>query len=110
MGLTFDELQYKNAKRGQEWTKGATGDTNLEFAVIELAGEVGELANAVKKRLRWLLKMPGGVEDLEPIREELGDVAICASLLANKLGVNLGDAVRDKFNKTSEKHGFETRL
>jgi NTP pyrophosphatase (non-canonical NTP hydrolase) len=60
----------------------------------------------LKKNIRAQLDMPGGSFDLTPTEDELGDVVICCSLLANRLGINLGDVVARKFNKTSNKHGF----
>lgn len=125
--LTFDQLQDANRERGAEWTKGATSKPGLEFATIELGGEVGELPEALieatvfaarvgrvqnhaKKRLRFEHGMPGGVESLEALEDELADAVICCSLLVNKLDIDLGRVVARKFNKTSEKHGFKTML
>lgn len=108
--LTFYKLQKANIRRGLEWTKDCDVKPGLSFAGLELAGEAGEACNAIKKRVRWELGMPGGVEDLQNVKEELADVVICASLVANKLGIDLGMAVRDKFNATSIKHNFKERL
>lgn len=107
--LTFNDLAAANDARAAEWN--ATGTPiPAEFAIIELFGECGELANAWKKMERHHLGMAGGVDNTENFEEELGDVVICASLVARKYGIDLGAAVRSKFNKTSEKHGFGTRL
>lgn len=60
-----------------------------------LAGEVGETCNLAKKMLIGE-KIP-----LKDIADELADVVIYADLLANKLGIELGSAVRAKFNRVS---------
>ena len=82
----------------------------LEFSAVELGGEVGEVLNAVKKLARLRRGMAGGSDTINNIAEELADVVICADLLAIKLGINLDQAVVDKFNATSIKHGFPDRL
>ena len=109
--LTFDALQDANRERGKVWGKGQ--DIPVLFNAVELGGECGELLNAIKKAERYKLGMPGGVsfgQSMQDIADELGDVVICCSLLANKLGIDLGAATARKFNKTSEKHGFPQRL
>jgi len=103
--MTIEQLQEANRVRGEKW-----GRPGLEFSAIELGGESGEVLNAVKKYIRFKNGMAGGVESLEPIEEELADVVICASLMSNDLNINLTEAIRRKFNKTSEKHGFPDRL
>ena len=104
--LSFDDLQLHNARRAVEWG----GNTSLEFAAIELGGEAGECLNKVKKLIRFQKNMKGGDPSLQPIKDELADVVICASLLAIQLGIDLGQAVKHKFNETSEKHGFQERM
>jgi len=107
MHLTFEELRIANDKRALEWNpEGAP--LGVEFAMVELAGEVGELANQIKKLVRAQHGLKGGVVDMENIRNEVADVVICADLLARKLEIDLGAAVVDKFNATSMKHGFKT--
>lgn len=108
--LTFTALQDANSKRAPYWTKGCAVKPDLSFAVIELGGEVGELQNKIKKLIRFQLGMPGGSDDMIEIADELGDVVICCSLLAIKLGFDLGCITANKFNKTSEKHGFPVVL
>ncbi len=105
--MTFQHLQEKNAERAALWTQ---GKTDLSFAAIELGGEVGEFLNELKKFLRFKLGVAGGKCDAEAVGDELADVVICCSLLANHLGEDLGALVARKFNKTSEKHGFEIYL
>lgn len=108
MGLDFKQLRAANDERAAIWDP--DGVLNVEFASIELAGEVGEALNKIKKYIRWHKNLPGGECDLCAIMDELGDVVICADLLARALGQDLGSAVGNKFNKTSKKHGFATML
>lgn len=103
--LSFDTLQALTEERGKLW-----GDPGAEFHFIEMGGEAGEALNKFKKLLRHRKGMVGGCPDLEPIADELGDVVICAALCAIDLGLDLGEIVARKFNKTSEKHGFPQRL
>lgn len=42
--------------------------------------------------------------------DELADVIIAADLVASELGIDLGQAVADKFNATSRKHGMATLI
>ena len=44
------------------------------------------------------------------IAEELADVVICVDLIAARFGINLWDAILDKFNATSHKTGLEVWL
>ena len=109
MTINFEDLRKANATRDPEWGN-TEGQVDLAFRGLELAGEVGEACNQIKKLERHLRCMVGGDPDLEPIKDELGDVVICADLVAMQLGIDLAKAVQRKFNKTSAKHGFETTL
>lgn len=69
-----------------------------------MAGECGEACNLIKKLHRG--------EDISPseIGKELADIVTYADLLAARLGINLGDAVREKFNEVSERRNSDYRL
>jgi NTP pyrophosphatase (non-canonical NTP hydrolase) len=108
MSLTFNEVQAVNKDRMAAWANGQ--EFPLLFNATELAGEVGELLNNIKKRHRHEMGVVGGVVDDENLAEELGDVVICCFILANKLGLNLGEITAKKFNKTSVKNGFPHRI
>ncbi|MEM0967254.1 MAG: nucleotide pyrophosphohydrolase [Verrucomicrobiota bacterium] len=83
----------------------------LLFRTTELAGETGEVCNEAKKLRRFMNGMTGG-KDPETARaalaEELADVIICADRVAEALDIDLSEAVRSKFNATSEKYGLKT--
>jgi len=108
--VSLEDIRAANISRAKEW-HGDENTPNIEYRFMELAGEVGEACNAQKKRQRAAMGIRGGVEDtLEDVKEELADVLICLDLVAMDLGIDLGDAVRDKFNKTSEKYGLSVRM
>ena len=106
--MTFVELRNANHKRHREWAKDA--DVPLSFRGLEFAGEAGELCNELKKLERSRLGMAGGRDSLGELTEELADVIVCIDLIAMDLGIDLEEAVREKFNKTSEKYGLVTRI
>lgn len=74
-----------------------------------MAGEAGEVCNAVKKLRRLAdgtntAKDPQTtVEVVEAIANELADTVIYADLLAARLHINLDHAVVRKFNEVSER-------
>lgn len=106
--MDLRELRVANKKRHIEWANGA--DIPLSFRGLELAGEAGEVCNELKKIERTRLGMVGGKSGMQDLQEELADVIVCVDLIAMDLGIDLGDALREKFNKTSEKYGLVTML
>ena len=106
--MDFEELRDANQRRHQEWAGGNA--VSLSFRGLELGGEAGELLNELKKLERTRLGLAGGSSDLGPVAEELADVIICADLIAMDLGVDLSQAVREKFDATSAKFGLNTRF
>jgi NTP pyrophosphatase (non-canonical NTP hydrolase) len=108
--LTFDQLQQANIARGKLWVQDCDEKPGLLFAAVELGGEAGECMNKIKKLERFRLGMAGGEDNLPEVADEIADVVICASLLANKLSLDLGEITARKFNKTSEKRGFPVKL
>ena len=108
MGLEFDGLRSANAARQKLWDSGAQIDSS--YRGNELAGEVGEACNVIKKLERERLGIAGSRATVEQLAQELADVIICVDLLAMGYGIDLGQAVKDKFNETSVKVGLQTRL
>jgi len=78
-------------------------DWSEERWALAMIGEAGEACNAVKKMIR-------GDGSREAVAEEAADVVIYLDLLLAKLGLSLHDAVRAKFNRTSEERGSPHRL
>lgn len=106
--LSFVELREANRDRHVEWWKGTT--PSIAFRGNEVAGEVGEMCNVVKKLERERLGMRGSRATKKDLAEELADVLITVDLLAMDEGIDLAAAVVAKFNATSEKYGLKRRL
>lgn len=106
--MTFDRLRAANSQRQELWCPLQIPD--LSFRGCELAGETGEACNVIKKLERERLGWAGSRDTVEHLAEELADVIITADLAAQQAGIDLGEAVRRKFNATSEKHGFPVLL
>jgi NTP pyrophosphatase (non-canonical NTP hydrolase) len=105
--MTLRQLQEKNRERSYFWTN---GPMDVLWCSNELAGETGEVCNVVKKLERERRGIKGSRATAEQLAEELGDVVICASLLANSYGIDLEKAVKDKFNKTSASVGLPVTI
>ena len=107
-GVTFNVLRQANVNRQKEWPGNDKAD--VPFRALEVAGEAGELAEKVKKWLRAERGIKGSTATIADVASEMGDVLVALDLLANEMGINLGDAVREKFNATSEKYGMRTYI
>jgi NTP pyrophosphatase (non-canonical NTP hydrolase) len=120
----FFTLREANTNRQKEWDP--KGQISHSFRGNEVAGELGEalekilallelsiavgrLSNQIKKFDRAQMNLVGGINDTTPIAEELGDVQICLDLVALALGIDLENAAKVKFNKSSVKMGLKTR-
>lgn len=106
--MNFQELRAANRARQAEWP--GSDQADLAFRALEVAGEAGEVAEAVKKYLRARRGIGGSTAGVDAITDELADVVIAVDLLADLLGVNLSASVVRKFNKTSGKYGLQTRM
>lgn len=107
---TLADLQAANIVRDAEWRPKDKPPLDLSFRGNELAGEVGEACNFIKKLERERLGWPGSRATKEQLAEELADTVICASLAAMTADIDLMRAVAAKFNATSQKMGLATRL
>lgn len=106
---SFADLRAVNTARDHEWNSG-TERVSLSFRGLELSGEVGEACNIMKKLERERYGIRGSRASPEMLAEELADVIICVDLIAMDLGIDLGEAVKRKFDATSEKYGLATRF
>jgi NTP pyrophosphatase (non-canonical NTP hydrolase) len=104
----LSQLRQANADRQREWDP--TDAITLTYRGNELAGEVGEACNVIKKIERERLGLRGSRVTAEQLAEELADVIICADLIAMDMGINLTEAVARKFNATSDKYGLLTKF
>ena len=107
MGM-YENLRTANECRDAEWDP--EKKITPAFRGIELAGEVGELCNVLKKLERESMGMPGSRASIEDLADELADVIICADLMALQFGINLEYEVPRKFNATSSKYGLRTTM
>lgn len=104
--MNFEKLREANKTRQEEWP--GSEKATLEFRTIEVAGEFGEVAEAVKKYLRSVYGIKGSTATVEDIADEMADAIIAIDLLANEFGINLSESVKTKFNKTSMKYDLTT--
>lgn len=104
----LEALKTANIVRQGEW--GGQEHVDMPFLAIEVAGESGELLEACKKYLRAERGIQGSTATLKDIADEMGDVVISLDMLATELNIDLGKAVSEKFNKTSDKYGLKTKI
>lgn len=116
MMLTFQRLREQNLSRATKWHGGdGIASWSMSEWLTALVGELGEAANIIKKINRERDGIIGNsVEQRETLADdlcnELADTMIYLDLLAARAGIDLEDAVRRKFNETSDKFGFSERL
>lgn len=123
--LTFEALRSANVQRNAEWD--ADGQIGGSFRGVEFAGEGGELiellllsmdfskiigriCNMIKKLEREKMGLKGSRVTFLELANEFADCQICLDLMAMHHSVDLGEATRQKFNATSDKLGFLTRI
>lgn len=112
IGLTFEDLRNANAARSKVFKnrKGeesnSTGFTPAQWLQC-VVGEVGEYANFRKKFEHGDISAE---EFKVEATKELADILIYLDLLANNLGIDLGAAVRVKFNAVSKRIGVDIFL
>jgi len=105
--MTFDELNDANTQRCVQafhpvdhWSPSDWG--------CAMAGECGEACNNIKKlrRLEGSYYSRENERDdtklIDAIMDEIADMVIYADLLSTRLERNLADAIREKFNRTSD--------
>lgn len=114
--MTFDEFSRINLLRcespsGFSHPLGSWSTSDWFLAVL---GELGEAANVAKKLNRVRDGIRGNNENPEELRDklrrELGDAFVYLDLLAQSVGVNLGDAAVEVFNRKSEEIGSPSRM
>jgi NTP pyrophosphatase (non-canonical NTP hydrolase) len=106
--LEYNSLREANIARQAAWCPEQVPD--LSFRGCELAGEVGEALNVIKKLERERLGWRGSRDTVEHLAEELADVIICTDLVAISAGIDLDAAVARKFNATSDKVGLPHKM
>lgn len=116
MTLSFKEVSKINLARALLWHKGGLEEWSVADWSNAMAGEAGEVCNAVKKyrRIETDTQQANGPktpeEAVADIAKEIGDTYLYLDLLAQRLGINIEDAIRATFNRVSEREGFPQRL
>ena len=113
--LKFEELRLANVKRlplfrdrkGRICHKPDGSDWSNAQWLNAVTGELGELANLIKKTDRGDFTIDEAREDLG---RELADVVTYLDILAFRLDIDLGQAVRNKFNEVSDRVGCDVML
>lgn len=110
--LTFHDFAVINRRRCEAADGFAhkLSDWSLSDWFTATFGELGEAANVAKKLNRVRDGIVGNKEtpaELElALQEEIADAFIYLDLLAQSQGFSLEDAVRAKFQKTSDKINY----
>lgn len=104
----YKTLREANIARQKDWCPDQ--NPNLSFRGNELAGEVGEACNVIKKLERERLGWRGSRDTVDHLAEELADIIICVDLIATACGINIEQAVANKFNATSLKNNLPQRM
>lgn len=113
--LTFQLLRVQNAARKLRWHGTSDAWIGSDWSNA-MAGEAGEACNVVKKLRRHethiesTYNTPAADVLHAALAKELADVVIYADLLAHYYEIDLGSAVRDKFNEVSAAQGFPEQL
>jgi NTP pyrophosphatase (non-canonical NTP hydrolase) len=102
--LTFDELRKANVERCEKhFNHNLYQWSPLEWGGAA-AGEMGELCNLLKKMKR------GEHIEIEDVSHEIADCVVYLDLLSAALGIDLGEAVRTKFNIVSDRKNSKIKL
>jgi NTP pyrophosphatase (non-canonical NTP hydrolase) len=83
----YNSLREANLARQQVWDP--KGLLTLDFKLAELLGEIGEVANLLKKKEREQLGLPGSRASTEHLAEELADATICLDLLLDRMDMQI---------------------
>ena len=114
--LTFEELRignvdrlphFKNSKGEVAHSMNDGSDWSPSQWLQAVVGEIGEYANIRKKYERGDIS---GDEFLTLAADELADVQTYLDILAFRLGIDLGEATRSKWNRVSERVGVNHRI
>lgn len=103
------KLRLANRARQDQW-ENAHDKLSLAYFGNAIAGEVGEACNVIKKLERERIGLRGSRATIEDLADELADVIIYIDLIAEMVGIDLGEAIKNKFNMTSEKYGLLERI
>ena len=101
--MTFQELSSKNIALCREVYPKACTMAPERLAAM-LAHKMGDVCTLLKSL------QAGEDIDTHSIGQQFAETIICADLLCWRFGINLGDAVAERFNADAEKRGSSARL
>lgn len=107
MNLTFEQLRQTNVCRCVKHFKHDLQEWTLAEWSNAVCGEAGEMANITKKIRGGQFTLDEKKEDLA---KEIADVVIYCDLIAAAAGIDLGEAVINKFNEVSDRKGVDIKL
>jgi NTP pyrophosphatase (non-canonical NTP hydrolase) len=106
MPLTFEALRSASVDRCNHvfHPKDGINEWSPTDWATAMAGECGEACNLVKKMRR------GEEIPIKEVAKELADLVIYTDLLAARLGIDLAEAVIQKFNEVSDRRGSDIKF
>lgn len=96
--------QFKNSKGEPAHSQPDGSDWSLAEWCNAVTGELGEAANLIKKVQRGDYTLEESRQDLA---DEFADIVTYLDILAMRAGVDLGEAVKNKFNFVSRLVGAD---
>lgn len=99
---TLKKLKEANKARQSKYPSG----WDLPRWGNAVAGEAGEMCNVIKKIDRGD-NIPNATQQLA---DEVADIVCYLDLLCQHAGIDLSDAIVNKFNKVSERIGSDVRI
>lgn len=103
--LSFNRLRDANVRRCSDSFHPVSEWSPTDWACAA-AGKMGEVCSLIKK----LRRSEGDGVKMEDVADEMANVIIYLDLLAYRLTIDLGAAVRKKFNKTSDEVASTVKL
>jgi NTP pyrophosphatase (non-canonical NTP hydrolase) len=103
--IVCSNLRAANVEREKLW-ENPDKPMSLSYLGNATAGEMGEACNVIKKLDREAMGMKGSRDTVEHLAEELADVMIYIDIIALRLGIDMDEAIANKFNKTSTENSF----
>lgn len=102
--ITYEQMVQSLAKPGSDILKELTPlDCHLLHMVVGIAGEAGELLDAVKKAVIYRKKI-----DRKNIKEEAGDLIFYATGLVEGIGSSIEECKKLNMKKLSKRYkGFK---
>lgn len=104
--MSQKDVERENDRNWKDWRK-----TSIDQFILGLFGEVGELANKLKKFNRFKLGWKGNClndeEFMEALEDELPDIAIYLYLIAGKYNLDIEELVKKKQKINRKRFGWK---